>query len=191
MIKVTNYSMTDIKGSLEVFLFHHGAIEETIATFNNTVVYGGSDILARCLAGDVSYSIAGMYMEFSNVPIAAGPSFTRARDVTYYQGLTGNLGYCRIPTLTQPSYTAQSASFTGNEVTFVALTDGTYGATGAVLTDGTSEFYGAGLVASTDWSDDSTDILFSSVNFDSGGGLTPITKVANAQFGVKWKIRFT
>jgi hypothetical protein len=175
------------RGSVDVFMKNMDGTETPLMSFSNLILYSGADILASALSGLPGGVVNGMYMEYKNDAIGVGPSVTRDRDASYYTSLSGDYGYCRVPTISGVT-SSSGADYEGNEITFVAITDGTYG--GGALTDGVSRFYGAGLISSPAWSDPSSDRLFSALNFEASSVLTPVIKAANAQFGVRWKIRF-
>jgi hypothetical protein len=179
----------DMLGTLEIsYIYQDGHIMPLFKT-KNLILYSGADILARVLTGDTDYKVNGMFLEYRN-GIPAAPSITRSRVRTYYEGLVAPSGYVRVPTLAAASFAASSTDYSGNMVTYIATTDGTY-VNGPGIADGVSQFYAAALVAMPDFADRTQYIVFSASNFlNSTLAFTPITKVANAQISVKWTIKF-
>lgn len=95
-----------------------------------------------------------------------------------------------MPTLARPDYVATAPQYNGNRVQFTAITVGAAQLPGAgnQVSDGVSQFYGAGLV-SLHPTDYQQDILFSAVTFaDLGPG--HFEKIAGAQIGIRWSIFF-
>lgn len=192
MRTTTKYDLVRFaRGSVELFS-RSGGKDTPLMSMDNLILYSGADIAAKAIGGIAGGVVNAMYFEYSNVAIAVGPALARDRDETYYPGLlaANSVGYSRVPTIATPALTPSSADYVGNQVEFVAVTDGTYEAGGIALTDGTSRIYGMALVAVVDWADQTTDRLFSAVNIEVSGALSPITKIANAQIGARWKIRF-
>lgn len=180
-----------IIGEIEVFWKHPDGREDVVARRRNTILNSGMDLVAQALAGESL--VNGMYFAYDN---AASPFSDSSPPVTrtasfYHDDGAGTLNFIRVATLARPSYEATSAAFNGNRTVFVAVTSGAGVLSGAsnVLTDGTSDFYGAALA----WlhpTDYQQDVLFSSVAFDDSGPAT-FEKVAGAQLGLRWGIHFT
>ena len=179
----------DVKGELELFYLFEDGTMQTIRKIKNTILYSGADIMAKVLSGNTDYTVNAMYLEYYNGSPST-PTIGRDRDTTYYEGLSAPAGYIRVMTIAEPTFYNTATDYDNNKVQFMAVTDGTY-ETGPGIIDGTTEFYGAALVAVPDFSDKTEDVLFSAANItDSLGSLAPITKVANAQFGLKWTVQF-
>jgi hypothetical protein len=177
------------KGKVEIFRQYTDGSQETLLKQDNLILNSGPDLMARVLAGKTDSIVNGMYLEYKNTAPTA-PTIAEARDTSYYTGLTGDTGFVRVSTLSEPSFSASDTIYSNNQVSFVAITDGTTESS-ANIVDGTSQFYSAALVAIPDFTDQSTDVLFSASNFtNSSDVLVPIIKVANAQIGVRWTIQF-
>jgi hypothetical protein len=162
-----------------------------VARRRNTILNTGMDLVAQALAGESL--VNGMYFAYDNAasPITdSSPPVERTASF-YHDDGAGTLNFIRVATLARPSYEATSAAFNGNRTVFVAVTSGAGVLSGAgnVLTDSTSDFYGAALA----WlhpTDYQQDVLFSAVAFDDSGPAT-FEKVAGAQLGLRWGIHFT
>jgi len=176
-------------GEIELFARRDGQ-DHVLARKKNVIVNSGMDLLAKALGGKLS--VNGMYFAYDN----DGSPYT---DVTppvqrtasfYHSDGGGTRNFDRAATLAQPSYSTTDAAFNNNKVTFVAITTGTglLAGAGNILTDGTSQFYGAAL-AYLDPDDYQQDILFSSVSFNDIGP-SHFTKIAGAQIGIRWGIYF-
>jgi hypothetical protein len=172
-----------IKGTLSFYNILDDGTWSFIHKTNNEVMYTGADLMAKAVVGDASAIIRGMYLEYSNATPSA-PAVDRTRTPAYYEGLTGSAGYIRVPLTASPGYTPSTPSYTGNIVTIQAQTNGTY-ENGPGIIDGTSKIYSAALVAMPDPSDKAKDILFSAANTG-----VDIPKIANAQIGIKWELKF-
>ena len=180
-----------IIGEIEVFWKHPDGREDVVVRRRNTILNTGMDLVAQALAGESL--VNGMYFAYDNAVApfdASSPPVERT--ASFYHGVGGGtLNFIRVATLARPSYEATSAAFNGNRTVFVAVTSGAGVLSGAgnVLTDGTSDFYGAALA----WlhpTDHEQDVLFSAVAFDDSGPAT-FEKVAGAQLGLRWGIHFT
>jgi hypothetical protein len=186
-----------IIGEVEVFWKHPDGREDVVARRRNTILNSGMDLVAKALAGESL--VNGMYFAYDNgwstsTQHHTTPPVTRTAAFYHDDGgspLTGTLNFIRVATLARPAYEATSAEFNGNRTVFVAVTSGAgvLSGTSNVLTDGTSDFYGAALA----WlhpTDYQQDVLFSAVAFDDSGPAT-FEKVAGAQLGLRWGIHFT
>jgi len=178
-----------VHGVIELFLVQAGR-ETVLLRKKNTIVNSGMDLLAKALAGELL--VNGMYLAYdNNVVPYTDPTPPEERTASFYHSVGGGTrNFVRVPTLSQPSYTVTADKYNNNKTLFVAISAGAGVLSGAgnVLTDGLSNFYGAGLLwlHATDYEQ---DILFSAVSFDDLG--TPqYTKIAGAQFGIRWGIYF-
>lgn len=175
-----------IQGVLSFYYVFPNGEWEFIQRVKNEIMYTGADIMAKAIVGASDMYIRGMYMEFDNSGTPPTPAVGRDRTPAYYEALAlpGTQGYCRVPLTASPGYTPSAAEYNGNIVTVQAQTDGTY-ETDVALIDGTSEIYAAGLVVMPVPSDKGQDILFSAANC-----VAPIPKIANAQVGIRWDVKF-
>ena len=182
---------SSVRGDLEVFL-RTAEGDRTLFRTQNMIVNSGSDILAKCLGG-IDRAINGMYLQFDNGAdlVDAGEALSVDREASFYHSTTNLKGILRVATLASPSFeTTVEADYQHNKVLFVAVSDDNV-LTGEPIVDGTSRFFGAGLIHRAETYAD--DVLFSAVHFrnPTTSALTPITKIANAQIGVRWGITFT
>ena len=180
-----------IKGTLSLYHILPDGTWQFIQKTTNDIMYSGSDLMAKAIVGTPGMAIRGMYMEYDNVSPITAPAIDRTRTPAYYEALTGSRGYMRVPLTAGPGFTASDTEYTGNIVTVQAQTNGTF-ENGPGIIDGTTQVFSAGLVVMPDPADKSQDILFSAANiYDSGGAtLAPVPKIANAQIGIKWDIKF-
>ena len=158
---------------------------------DNTILFTGADIVARCLAGDTDYRINAMYFEYKNLaasgdPITA-PSYDRSDASSYYASLAGtsDTDIVRANLMTGATYQSSGSDYNGNIVSFVAMTEvgqGYYGKAFSATTN--SEVYGAALVAAPAINDITRDIIFSRVYFPQ------IAKQPNQQIGIRWDVAF-
>jgi hypothetical protein len=179
-----------IRGHIEVFLrypIYKGWYDRTLYSQKNTIVNSSVDILAKAAVAE-ELVLNGMYFAFTNGVVSEAP-VPPERTANYYQttGSVSPKGFVRVPTIAEPSFgTSDPVKFAHNRVVVVAVSDTNVVVPdfGNSVTDNVSKFYGAGLLA-LDPNSFTDDILFSAVNFDS-----PLTKVANAQIGVRWTLTF-
>lgn len=163
----------------------------------NLVTYGGADIMARLMSGDIKYSINGMYFKYENTaetPVATAP--LRENTVgEQYHTLTGvdYIDWLRVPIITTGKIAAlpSGSHYSGNSVTFVATT-ASVSTTGSTAeenifsSDENSKIFSVALVAMPDFSSFTSDIAFSMATLTSA-----IPAVANSYIDVFWTISFT
>jgi len=158
----------------------------------NLILYSAADILAQLIAGQSTYSIQAMYVEFKNLaapsdPVSA-PAYDRTGDISYYNGLSGSVDtdYLRVPLTVSASIgTSDATKYNGNQVTFYGVTAGTSGIHGKTFAEtSNSAVYGYGLVATPVVSTQATDRVFSRAYS------TKLLKTSGKQIGVQWTIRF-
>jgi hypothetical protein len=180
-----------IKGTLTTHLVENDVWGDVISKHDNMVVYGGSDILAKALVGDRDYVVNFMYLEYDNNSSPTAPTVDRSRGRAYYDTLSGTRGYCRVPLTAAPGFGVSDPEFNGNVLIVKAQTNDTY-ENGPGLLDGTSHIVSAALVCVPDVNDSSKDVVFSAANLLAPGGstLVPLPKIANAQVGVTWRVKF-
>jgi len=178
-----------IKGFVEIYDII-GGIWYKRAEFDNNIMNTGYDAFARAVAGDSTYSVNGMYVQYYNGTPTDPDPIPLTRTPSYFAGLSGDHGYLRLSTLSNPTYSATQSKYVGNKATFLAVSDGT-NSNGATVIDGTTQFYVLGLVAIPDIDTQTSDHLISMASIkDTGGSFSPITKIANSQVGFKWSVKF-
>lgn len=178
-----------VVGEIEVFQRFKG-VDYILYKKKNVILNSGMDLLAKALGGE--RLVNGMYFAYDNSlsPFTdVTPPVSRAASFYHSDG-GGYRNFDRAATLAQPSYSTTSTDFNNNKVTFVAITtgEGVLSGVNNVLTDGTSQFYGAALA----WlhpSDYQQDELFSAVTF-ADIGPTHFEKITGAQIGIRWGIYF-
>jgi len=179
------------RGEIEVFLRFPCGREQVIGRKRNTVLNSGMDILAKALSNELR--INGMYFAYDN----SGTPYT---DVTppvertasfYHSDGGGTRNFVRVPTLSRPSYDVTDPAYNNNKAIFVGITSGAGVLSGAgnILTDGTSQFYGAGI-GFLDSDDYNEDILYAAVSFNDLAGPSHFEKIAGAQLGIRWGLFF-
>jgi hypothetical protein len=173
----------NVKGRLEISYVYPGNRWEKIHEQSNLVTNQGSDILAKALAGKMN--VNGMYLVFRNAPSATPIVADKANVAATYATASTNRSFVRVTTMGEPIFTASDSDYQNNEVTFMAVTDGTSFYPSVPVTDGSSVFYHSALVAMPSFSDQTTDAIFSCADMS-----TPITKIAGAQIGLRWIITF-
>ena len=155
----------------------------------NIIPYQGADVLARLLAGDITYAPGAMFFEFENgTPSVPSPS--RDEGIEYYLdtlALSSVKDYVRAPLVVSPSISASGSDYDGNQVTFFAITAGTTGVHGKAFSlSAGSEVYGVALAATPEPTQYTQDKLFSR----SYSGFTPVPKEDGYQIGGQYIIRF-
>lgn len=145
----------------------------------NAVQDVGSGTVAKCLTG--AGSINTMYLLFSNgaIPSTLNTVATGNLTIGDVQTSSGTINYCRVPVI---HVATESTTGRGeNIVIFHGITTGTAYGSGAAF-GSSSKLYGAALVCSTS-NAAAGDLLFSVAKIDP-----TVTKAANAQLGIKWKV---
>lgn len=180
-----------VRGEIEVFLSLPDGREQVIGRKRNTVLNSGMDLVAKALANELV--INGMYFAYDNngAPYT-DPTPPKERTASFYHNDGGGTrNFVRVPTLARPSYAAADPAYNHNKAIFVGITSGAGVLSGAgnILTDGTSQFYGAGIgfLDSTDYNE---DILYAAVSFDDLAGPSHFEKIAGAQLGIRWGLFF-
>lgn len=157
----------------------------------NTILYGGADLLAQALAGQANTGISHMYLGYSNDVAVPASGYTIARNANAFSTTTP-LGYLRTP-LTFPATFMTDINYANNIVVFTVLINNaasfqvTSGSP-ATLTDGTSKFFEAALVASVDptatVNSHANDRIFARIAFER------ITYDASFNLTISWGVRF-
>jgi hypothetical protein len=174
------------RGEIELFLRYPDGREEILLRKSNTVLNSGMDLLAKALGNDLY--INGMYFAYDNAGVPyTDPTPPKERTASFYHSDGGGTrNFVRVPTLALPSYAATDPAYNSNKAIFVGITSGAGVLAGAgnVLTDGLSQFYGAGIgwLHATDYQQ---DILYAAVSFDDLGP-SHFEKIAGAQLGLRW-----
>lgn len=153
----------------------------------------------RPQADRLNYHISAMYIEFENqddpeTPVAAG-SFGRDLGKNYYNALSGDRDFLRVPMLIEPtsgivsgyeSLLPQEQQI--NKLTFFVQTAGMIGENGLTFSSAQgSKVYAAALIAAPVFSDKSKDVIFARTVFDTAN---QVTKETSAQIGITWEIAF-
>lgn len=150
--------------------------------------------------GQSNYKIGGMYLEFENVaspgdPVAI-PEFSQSAGREYYDGLSGNQDYLRVPLIGDPTLSVSADMtdfFSGdgvdnNTATFFSQSSGVAGVNGLEFSSSAnSKLFGLALVAIPDWGDRSLDLIFGRAYYAEGD---QIVKAIAHQIGVSWTQKF-
>jgi hypothetical protein len=151
----------------------------------NLVLYGGADILAKLLAGNSNYALAGMYIEFENqAGTPTPPAFDRSATKSYYDSLGGDplRDYLRIPFASSPLLAPSSADYNFNRLSLFAVTSGTTGVHGKSFSSASdSTVFGAALFSSPDPTDSTQDVIYARTY-----SIGAIARAANLEVGVNW-----
>lgn len=153
---------------------------------HNALQKTGRAATARSLAVPGA-SINRMYFLFSS-PEATPVALTGVADgevvLDTIKTSSSTLNFCRVPVIHVS--TASTEGFGENIVTFHGVTEGSATGAGTPLVTG-CKLYAVALACSTGATLQG-DIIFSVANILEGETLSPILKIANAQFGIRWQI---
>ena len=177
-----------VKGRPRFFLFNPktGEIRKVIER-DNLVLYSGADILAKLLSGASEYAVKTMYLEFANTASPVVPTFDRTGGLAYYNGLTGDYDFLRVPLQVSPALSSSDAVYANNIVSFYGISEGAVGVLGKAFSYAAgSNVFGAALVASPNPGEQSEDVVFSRVYT----GIGKIPKEAGFEIGVLWPVQF-
>ena len=157
----------------------------------NIIPFEGADILARLMSGDISYKPGAFLFEFENTAGAPSiPSPVRSEDSSYYindLSLEVAKDYMRIPLIIPPGVSASGGDYSGNQVTFFAMTSGMVGIHGKTFDQAVnSKVYGVALVATPTVTEYTQDHLFSR----SYTGFDPVAKEDGHSVAAQYMIRF-
>lgn len=169
-----------------------GRVVKTLNS-NNLVLYSGADILSLLLAGHSEFKIGAMYMEFMNLadpddPITP-PAFDRSGGSEYYASLatSPNVDYLRVPIVLNPLNSASGPNYVANRATFFAISEGVVGVNGKEFSAAAnSAVYGAALVSTPDFGDQSKDVIYSRDYSEIG----KVLKQTGFQIGITWVQQF-
>ena len=158
----------------------------------NLRLYGAETIISQLLRHDPSgkdWNLSTMYIEFENNGGAAVsvPTPARSEGLSYYQALSGNRDYLRVPIIATVIESSSSALYPGgNVVRYLAHTVGTVGAGhGLAFTTGLSRVYGGAVVSTPAPDDPSQDVVYSRVYYSSSAN--QFIKAAVAQIAMEYK----
>jgi hypothetical protein len=157
----------------------------------NIIPYQGADVLARLLAGDITYAPGAMFFEYENTAgVPSVPTPARDEGIEYYLSslpLDPDKDYVRAPLVVSPAISASGSDYAGNQVTFFAVTAGTSGVHGRAFDKANdSKVYGVALAATPQPTQYTQDLLFSR----SYSGFSPVPKEVGYQIGGQYIIRF-
>lgn len=198
---MSNIPASSVVGTCRLYLCTHNAVG-LLATQLNSHLYEWGHIVARTLAGDRSYRINAMYVEYENVASPGDtvsiPTFDRAGGVDYYQTSlesSPTRDFLRVPLIAVPEISIEDgfedyfeAEVSGNKLTVFAQTQGSSGFHGRAFNDvSNSKVCGAALVSARDWQDPSQDRVFARAYYDVAA---QAVKSASSQFGVSWEVAF-
>lgn len=175
-----------------------GQVRTIFKDRKNSIMYDWGRIACQCLAlGKREYRINGIYLEYQNTsPPGSIPSFNLDAGVEYYQGLSGNRDYLRLPLSSTPLLKVETGwedYFSGedddfNAATFFAQTAGTVGVNGLPFSAASNSLaIGMALVACPVWEDKTRDIVFARTYY-SVSEQTP--KQNNHQLSISWTLPF-
>ncbi len=160
----------------------------------NTIVYEWGAIATRLFAlGDIRYRIGGMYLEFENVaspgdPVSI-PTYNRTRDVEYYNNLAGSStrDYLRVSMTANKISSSNEVLYPkGNQVTYLARSQGLQGVHGKAFSDSAnSTLFGASLVAFIDGTDATQDLILSTFYLETENQQP---KLSTSQVGLEWEL---
>lgn len=145
------------------------------------------------------YSISALYIEFVNqadpaTPVSA-PAAVRDTSISYYNELTGNNDFLRVPLSLEPALGVSPGydehlpvMQKGNQLTFFVQTSGTAGVHGKTFSHSVnSKVFAAALVATPVFSDRTKDVIFARTVLSAEN---QVTKEASSQIGITWDIAF-
>jgi hypothetical protein len=139
-----------------------------VLTFNgdNTIVKGGSDILAAALSGVPNSAITHFYVGYNNdggFTGSAEPAITISDTIASFP-TTGDYGYVRIPLSFPASFLTDGSGYTANipYYTSFLVAGSVFDSYGAEFDNG-SKIFALGLVNAQNSSNNSGDRLFSKI----------------------------
>lgn len=180
---------------------YYGSQQELLSTHRNQHQYYWGHIVSRLLRGERDYRLGAMYFEFENVadpedPVTV-PTYGREEGLEYYTDLSLSAvrDFVRAPLSISPMLGIVSgyedyfeSGVSGNQLTVFCQTQGTTGFHGKAFSAGSnSKVFGAALVATPDFGDQSQDIVFARLYFEVA---EQAVKTASSQFGIQWDLKF-
>lgn len=190
-------------------VFHRYAIQpdrtwllEPESCLENQLQVWSGYIAAKAIGqGDGNFRIRGFYIEFENValpgdPVSAPVSFSVNDGIEYYQNLTGDRDYLRVPLAGVPTIQVPAGMESifaepgqGNRILLFAETAGSVGVNGLPFSDAVnSKIYGLAIIAAPDWNDPSQDLVFARGYYQES---QQKLKSAGTQIGVSWQHTFS
>jgi len=160
-----------MKGFVKVFRVDvESGKPELIHEQDNTIVYQGSDILAKLLAGTPDWDISHMYLTFRNGAEVV-PAIDKTQNRGTYYSLPVGLDFVRVPLVQAPTFLAEEPaghSYEHNVAVFTSLVNSTTPPElgNLALADGTSQFLDAALVSATSPTSNAGDKVFSRIVFN-------------------------
>ena len=185
MIRPHDKLFKQIQGSIRVGLFDTVRHQfKTLYEQRNLFMKSGADLVAALLGGGQNLQLRGMYLEFDNSGGAiSAPSYDRDSDISYYTSSLGaNRDFLRLPLAAQPVFTATDATYTGNQISFFAITAGLRGVNDEQDFQTGSKIYGGALVATPDLDDQSQDFIAARTYWVADA----VEKDATHQVAVQW-----
>jgi hypothetical protein len=177
-----------IAGFVKIWKIDDKGNRQLVVDKRNMVLYRGADVLARCLAGAANSKISHLYLAFrNNSAVVTSPA---KADTTFTTGAEHN--YLRVPLTLPASYTASGATYANNIVVFSIVLNNAEAyrcPAYAALSSGESQFYGAGLAACGNATENilnhPSDQLFSKLVFDA------FTYTSADNLAVSWGVKIT
>lgn len=175
---------------------------ELIFQQSNQIQYDWGFVAAKTIGeGDRNYRVSSLYIEYENVSLPGDPvtppSFARDEGVDYYidLALSSTRDFLRVPLLVSPTIGIEpgfedwfTEGVNGNLLTFYTQTQGTAGFHGKPFSAAVnSKVFGAALVATPLFADQTQDVVFARTYFDVSD---QEVKSASKQFGVTWDVSF-
>jgi hypothetical protein len=160
---------------------------------HNQVLFEWGTIVQNLLRGSPdgkNYSINALYMEFDNsgAQVNPVPIINRDEGMSYYDALSGNRDFLRIPVIATGEETTDPVLFPQNNVAvFYYQSEGTVGVKNGLTFSDTSNsrVYGGALVAARS-ADRKQDLILSRFYV---AGTQQVVKVVGKQIAVTWKVR--
>jgi hypothetical protein len=159
----------------------------------NTILYDGSDLLAKALGAQANTGISHMYLGYSNNDTNPDSDYTIAKNNPVFVK-SAERGYLRVPLTFPASFTKSDNNYGNNIVAFTVLINNAASyvvPSSATLSTGSpqSKFFEAGLVAaiipSATLGSHTTDVVFARIAFDR------ISYDPAFNLTVTWGIKFT
>lgn len=179
-------SLSYYSGFLKIWKSSPTQQPELVLDKQNTILYQGSDLLAKALSGDADAFISHMYIGYQNANdnLFSIPVVNKDILVNPFTDYTDPTGYLRIP-LSFPATFANETNYDNNIVVFTTQISGSLTGEGssAVFQDSAPEsrVYEAALVAGLG----NGDKVFSRITFD------PIIYDQDYNLTISWGVKFT
>lgn len=157
----------------------------------NTILYSGSDLLAKSLGGQVNTKISHMYLGYSNNVSVPDNTYVISKSNGAFVK-DGDRGYLRVP-LTFPASYLTEDNYANNIVVFTVLINNASGfvvSGSATLTNSTSKFFEIALASALDPTATvndhvGKDMVFSRVAFER------IAYDSTFNLTISWGVKFT